>query len=579
MDSSKEYFMDLNIYFSCHSDSHFKEKYLSVGLEYLQAWGKRKILRGQTLMEKTVIAFVRKFVVEAGLRVQVAQEINVVPFEEKNFVKYEALEIPLTQQDVVSEGKICGPCSITNLIDRLKLRGGVSDQKDLRNKLGELGFGRKKKNYEERNRSIDISSFSADDMFFSGFDIGWNFLIKFKPGKSGPLLYKDELRLGKQDVNEACIKFKSLIGREPKKKKGSFFFSYSWVWDEYLRSSDDAISLEKFVIKYSELLSKQPIYVGPGFLDYIMKDVPESPLLTVHDFFSIPVLINQVLSYYVLSVGSGSLCELERYIIDLVQGFESPPVLRELLIGVVKSFELMRVDSLYLYKVYARDSLVDYPVDEKLQSFTHRTLFLDIKGSFECYYFRLLGLLLDKKGLRNKGKYHKAFYSDSVIFGNDGPGYVKIGEYSTYNTDFDRQSLVFKEFKVFGGRIPRHFRVKNAVFCATFESQRFSLFEESNSFISMITKRFVLDALRLIKKFDLGYDAYCDPGGSSIDTTSKPRFNDSCRGYVDWLVLNSSLGRTATDESFNRWLELYMYSFWEGTWFERYCGDDSSESG
>jgi len=147
-----QYSMDLNIFYSCHGDFHFKEKYLALGLECLQAWGRRRVIRGTTLMEMSVFEFVRKSVINGPLRVQFAQEVVVGPFVEKEYVKCEVREVCVRRQDKKVEEKLESFCTIAGLAELLSQREGIFDEKSVISKAESLGFGRNKRKYKKKGR-------------------------------------------------------------------------------------------------------------------------------------------------------------------------------------------------------------------------------------------------------------------------------------------------------------------------------------------------------------------------------------------------------------------------------------------
>jgi hypothetical protein len=558
--------MDLNVYFSCHSDSHFKEKYRVLGLDYLQAWEKGRVLKGQKLMEVSVFEFVEEKIIKAGIPVQFAHVKIMEQLVENNHEQYEAVEVVLPKQSNEERGSLSGRCTISRIIELLNIREGMIDKQAVLNRIKELGLNRKKSKHFKVEDSVFSSRVPFGDVFFSGYDIGWDFCLESVNGHNRLLFYKEKLGLEDLNCSQAQLEFESLVLKKSDKQIRSFAFSYFWVWDEYLESSKDAAKLEKFILKYARLLCMTPRYVGPGLLDYIMVESTLGRTLTVYEFFSIPIIVNQILGHYVYNVGGGSLEELICYLDGLVDEGVDMSIFKNTLIGVFSPLIEIGVKSLFLNNLYVQEnSLLNFGSGQFL-NFMHRSLFFLLSGSFECYYFRLLKLSLDNDRMSDKLNISDRILSeDGYITEKESQGHTVNDDVIGYDFRHRWAAAIYQDGNFYHENLPQKYKDDNAIIGASVEARTSLLVDESLSFISMIVKRNILENWRGAGLFDIEFSEYRDPGGSLISLVSKEEYLLSCFKYVSGLVRRGLLNFEDLSRSQLSVIEVQMSFFWDRT--------------
>jgi hypothetical protein len=510
------------VFFRIRGTEGIDEEFLTLGLEYIAAWGKGRTIIGSLAFETYVFWFVENCLINERLAPEYAVEVEVKAVIEKEYVTQEVVETVCNTVDPVLQSPEDKVDRIGDWAVHLDKFCGVNGLESVFERANLLGF-------DHSREKLDMMSISFEDNFSPYYNIrmyddgvGWKYKFDIGGG-SVKTSYLESLGLVKEkDGNNALQTFLKILSDESFRSDQPIYFNYEWIAEEFFDVYNEPARLEEFIIKYARILIMRPCYIGIGPLNYILVRDWGDLDINVYEFMSIPLIVNNLLGSFVFKNGGGTVFELEQFIVaadSIYEGTKKPSKILQSVFGLL---ECIGVSQVYLHEFVTAEWRAELVGTSNVLDYCNLRMYRDRESSFDLYYTELMVCCaldsspkdyLDKvdyfspkrRKIRNKKKEDKRL--GYMVYDEEGMAFItKAAKY---------KDIVVK-----------------AVDCAV----QSTLVDESPEFKDFVVKRIILGGC--YSKFGstrwLAEARY--PLGDPIDMSTFEKFMDTCAEYVEDLI-------------------------------------------
>jgi len=510
------------IFFGLKKEGDVKKEFLTLGLEYITAWARKRIIIGSRAFETYVFWFVEHYLICEGIEIMEAKEVVVNAPIEKVCTSHLAVEVEYKFVVAVAapnEEKVDRIGDWAVHVDQVC---GLQGLQSVKGKMESLGF-------DDSYETLDGIQVAFEDYFTPYFDvrvfddrIGWKFKIDVGNGSvKGSYLGSLGLSDGK-DSGEAFRVFNRYLNDVSFQSDRPIYFNYEWIAEEFFEAYEDSAKLEEFIIKYARILIMRPCYIGTGPLSYILIRDWGDLDINVYEFMSVPILVNNLLGSFVVKNGGGDLSDLDCFVEDAVNTYERCKKPSKILSSVLGLLNLIGVSRVYLSDFLTLGWRSELVGASKVLGYCNYGMYHDEEVSFDFYYNELLvccSLDSSPREYLEKVDYYSPVKRKVR---NKKRGNLNMGGMSY---DQDGESFIVKST-----------RYKDVVMRACEQAVHSTLVDEKPGFIYFILKRLVLSGCYSDINLNCWLSEFRRPMGGDVQLSSFREFVDSCAQYVDDLV-------------------------------------------
>jgi len=525
--------------FGIDTEEELYEEFITLGFEYIRAWGRLRVIVGEYHIERCVYWFLEKYMLSPKLKPQEAVVRQSSSFVEKEHVintvtVVECEEVGLEEVDSV----ICVD-SVASLDIILQEKSEITSVESVCVKLEGSNRIEVENEIFNKDKKVYHLGTDMDDVYIYKDGYGWKFKFVGESRNEA----KEYFRALGLDIgvkgNRVKDIFRTYINLPLCDPQKPLFFSYSWIMDEYREACTDSRLKERFVIKYSRILSMRPCYVRGDPAEYLLLESDGSDVMTVDDFMVLPVVVNRILSHFAYDSLDGNLNDLFDYIDSVIFLEGNCSRLYEYLLnslGVLSVIGYKEIKIEFFFKILGGSR---YKMTDIEKDIYKSQIFKGNIGSYELYNRRLLEMCSLTGGVyKYDTRYSKMKSSEEITFKQrNRKGKVKFGIGTLDKTSFDL--ILAKKGHGFDRELFYYDVIKEASCCA----RHSTLVDESESFVHMMCKREILTLCNDNVLSGDWFIEYVFPSGPDLSLVNKTVFLLSCGVYVQYLIsIDDSLG-------------------------------------